>query len=197
MRDEPIEEGVLIVLKSVYPILSKIYKEFFSWEIKGTENPTLLGHNSENAFWNFLKEFEICPGMITKAMGQSLWAQREKSRGLFCTMREDSDMDDWFKKKDLGTLFKFTKFCEFLVSLSFMVHKSQGEGMQIQLNEGEQLAALLGKLQYSRGMAKFALKGSLKVSKEKLEKVVCKENAIREKLWLYPGEEGMFGRKDR
>ena len=170
-KDEIIEEGVLLVIKGVYPVLIKIYKEFFSWELKEDKQKLLKKKNKEG-FWNFLKEFEICPGFITKAIGNNLWAQIcENPNELIVDFERSSEMKVWFKNKDLGVSFKFTKFCEILVKIAFIAYKQQGEQNNRKLNQAEQLILLLERMEFSPGMAKFAQQGKRFVPKDILEKV--------------------------
>lgn len=176
---EKINEEILTVIKGIYPVLIRIYKEYFAWENKRVDKINLLKAKSEEGFWAFLRDFEIYPGMITKTLGNSLWSQildpeNNDIRGdLF-------ENDSWLKTKDVGILFKFTKFCQILVKIAFLSNKqpSQENKNLKKISQVQQFISFLERMEFSRGMAKFAKQGQRFIPKQILEKVFFYKNFL-------------------
>jgi hypothetical protein len=68
----PITLSTLLIFKMISKPLKSIYKHFFEMEVQRplNEKPSRSKVNSE--LFKFLKEFEICPQMITKSVSHSL-----------------------------------------------------------------------------------------------------------------------------
>ena len=163
-------EEILSIIRTIYPVLIRIYKEYFAWENKRVDKINILKPKSEEGFWAFLRDFEICPGMITKSLANSLWSQSLDDGGIFdFKSLHTSENSSWLQTKDVGILFKFTKFCEVLVKISFLANKQQQSDQNS--DQIKQFVLFLERLEFSRGMAKFAKQGQRFIPKHILEKV--------------------------
>jgi len=167
---EKTNEDIITVFKAVYPVLIRIYKEYFAWENKRVDKINILKPKSEEGFWAFLKDFEIYPGIITKSRANSLWSQSldDIPGGLFDYKNHTSENYSWLRAKDVGILFKFTKFCEVLVKISFYINQKQPDKNYDQV---KQFILFLERMEFSRGMATFAKQGQRFIPKHILEKV--------------------------
>jgi hypothetical protein len=55
------------MLKHVLPILSKIFEAYFPWEGKVKSDAQSVRQRSEKALFALLKDFDICPTLLTKS----------------------------------------------------------------------------------------------------------------------------------
>jgi hypothetical protein len=55
------------ILSMIAPIMYEIYKVYFPWEISLSENENFLKDKSMKAYFVFLKEYDMCPSLISKS----------------------------------------------------------------------------------------------------------------------------------
>ena len=68
--DLEFDEVVALVMKDVGPILFEIYQVYFSHEVKGNQGgmpESTFWKLNEKAIFQFLKEYDICPSILSKS----------------------------------------------------------------------------------------------------------------------------------
>lgn len=55
------------ILSMIAPIMYEIYKVYFPWEISLSENENFLKDKSMKAYFVILKEYDLCPSLISKS----------------------------------------------------------------------------------------------------------------------------------
>lgn len=76
--DKELQKDVIVdkVLKHVIPILHAIYIRYFEWETKHSiTEPLKIVAGSESDLYKFLREFDICPTLVSKSMVCDIWTQ--------------------------------------------------------------------------------------------------------------------------
>ena len=69
------DEMVHMLLRDqVGKVLYDVYKIYFASELKGALDTATVGKQSQKALFSFLKEFDICPGLLTKAAAFNMFA---------------------------------------------------------------------------------------------------------------------------
>jgi len=77
------DELVALVLRDVGPMLLDIYQVYFQHEVKGQTggmpDEELWKANEKNLF-EFLKEYDICPSLLSKSVAFSIYLHTKNSR---------------------------------------------------------------------------------------------------------------------
>jgi hypothetical protein len=68
------------VLKGVAPVIYDIYKVYFPWEISLTQNESFLKENSLKTYFVFLKDFDLCPSLISKSSSFIIYNQEIENK---------------------------------------------------------------------------------------------------------------------
>ena len=69
-KDQIIEK----VLKQVIIVVHPIYVRYFEWETKkSTIDPLEICKGSEADLYKYLREFDICPSLLSKSMVSDIW----------------------------------------------------------------------------------------------------------------------------
>lgn len=111
----PVE--IIEKISKIFNIFEKIYIAFFPWEPKCFQNYKIITERSLKALCEFLKEFDICPNIITKSMVYTLFYQ---------ALEENDEILYKLQKNDIGTVFKLSNFLAFIVKIA-IVSKSNEE----------------------------------------------------------------------
>ena len=73
----------LLLRDSIGKVIYDIYKLYFAAELKGATDMATVGKESQKALFQFLKEFDICPGLITKAAAFNLFVDDANAVPLY------------------------------------------------------------------------------------------------------------------
>ena len=57
----------LLIKGNIGRVLYDIFKLYFAHELKAATDIVSIGKDSQKALYNFAKDFDICPGLVTKA----------------------------------------------------------------------------------------------------------------------------------
>jgi len=111
--EKEMDQGLIEILLEVHQTITRIYLAYFPWEPKSFQHKSEILKRSEGSLLAFLKDFEICPAILTKS----------KSFLIFNEVVEMSELDlkRFFLKDDMGTCLTFGRFLVFLcrVALNF------------------------------------------------------------------------------
>ena len=179
---EPITETVLIVLKSVHVLLLKLYQIYFSWEIQTSQLPNVIKQRDEVALFSLLKDFDVCPALMTKGAVTMLWTEVLDTPPHELSRNSVVESMIPFLEKDVGTLFTFSKFCALLVRIASIIYDEYLKEFEFPVGQAEKLMMLLERMDTSAGMQIFEKKThmthnskvSFLVPKDILQKVTFK-----------------------
>ena len=111
--EKEMDPSLIDILMEVSQTLSRVYLAYFPWEPKSFQQKIEIRKRSEGSLLSFLKDFEICPAILTKS----------KSFLMFNEVVEMdiNDLRRYFPKEDVGTCLTFGRFLVFLcrVALNF------------------------------------------------------------------------------
>jgi len=178
--NEEIDEFVIVILRSVHTLLMKMYQVYFPWEIQTSQQLNVVKQRTENALFIFLKEFDICPALITKSTAFLIWTEVLDTPVNKLTKSARNPSIIPFLDKDFGTLFTFSRFLAFLARCAIIAYDNQLGPNSRKFSNAERLALMLERMELSPGMLSFEKKTciphnsktSLIVPKEILEKIL-------------------------
>ena len=73
----------LLLRGSIGRVVYDIYKLYFPHELKGQGDQVSLGKESQRALYVFLKDFDLCPGLVTKPAVFNMLVNDVKSVPLY------------------------------------------------------------------------------------------------------------------
>ena len=62
------DEILEFVIKKVGNVLYQIYTAYFDWELTTSRDVKNIKKHSEKCFFDFLREFDLCPDLLTKTI---------------------------------------------------------------------------------------------------------------------------------
>jgi len=158
---EPIKENVLLVLRSVHTLLLKIYQTYFPWEIRTCLEPNVAKQRTELALFTFLKEFDVCPSIMTKSSAYMIWTEVMETCVTKLSRNPRIENMVPFLDKDIGLSFTFSKFCTLIVRIASIAYGEHLRGMEREFTQAEKLSMLLERMDLSNGMNTFEKKTSI------------------------------------
>ncbi len=177
---EPIKENVLLILKAVHGPLLKIYQIYFPWEIRTSQEPHVIKQRTEMALFGVLKEFDVCPSIMTKGAAFMVWTEVMETpvRELSRNPRIENMVP--FMEKDIGIQFTFSRFCTLLIRIASIAYEEHLRTVNKEFSQSEKFALLLERMDLSIGMMSFEKKThvthnskmSLLVPKNVIEQVI-------------------------
>lgn len=176
---EEIDENAILILKHVSNTLIKIFQVYFPWESQTSQQESVVKQRSENALFIFLREFDICPALITKSTAYTIWTEVLDTPFEKLTYNPTCVNIIPFLERDFGTIFTFSKFCAFLIRTAIIAYNEALGPNARKFSNSERFALLLERMELSSGMLNFERKTStphhskntLIVSREILQKV--------------------------
>lgn len=128
-------------------MLYEIYVAYFPWEIANSTIYSDLEKRSEKAYKEFVKEFDICPAILTKTMSFQIWNSVLNLN--FEIYKEVSD--NICSKKAKGKYLTFSKFIDLLIKVSYLYARDSQEMPNELEMPSEILIMLLEKFELSNG----------------------------------------------
>lgn len=177
---EPIEESVLTILKAMAPQLLKVYQVTFPWEIQTSQQLNVVRSRTEMALFTLLREFDICPALITKGSAFMIWTEVMETPLNELSQNPRIETMVPFLERDVGIVFHFSRFCTLLARIASIAYEEHLRAMTRKFSQAEKLIMLLERMDMSAGMADFEKKThithnsktSLVVPKEVIQKVL-------------------------
>ena len=113
-----------ILLRDVGKVLLDIYQLYFKHELKcgATQSEQMILKLSQKALFDFLKDFEVCPGIVTKAAAYKIFVDDSRQVAVYTPTgldiltkslnKESRAVDLHFEQlpKLTGSCFTFFKF---------------------------------------------------------------------------------------
>ncbi|EWS75676.1 transmembrane protein, putative (macronuclear) [Tetrahymena thermophila SB210] len=160
--ENPIHESVKTSAKHLFFIFKRIYLAYFSWE---PTNSFKLADNfkqSMNGLFNFLKDFDIFPNLMTKSTSFLLYDQLVETSSnqiLSNNVGINTTVVNPFGYDDIGKLFTLNKFITFIIKTSEIAFSKIPEAQQFQMEHPiQKFIALLERMELSEGFQNFEKK---------------------------------------
>jgi len=156
---EPFDDEMISTLRAIAPVISKLHKVYFGEEYQLIESSDTR-KRSEAAAGTLLKEFDICPQLLSHSIGYSLLQE------ILDTKIEDLTHNpnyEYILPKDEGKIFTLNRFLAYLGRLALLVFSQKGNENQEGVNEmsqNDKILLLLEKMEFSLGFVNFEKKMS-------------------------------------
>lgn len=157
---EPLDQVMIDVLNQVRPTLQKIHQVYFPFEYQikseNSEHQQLLKHKTDNCLSSFLKDFEICPKILTNSTAYALYVEvLETDPSLLAHNPEISVITE----HDAGNKFTLARFLVYIARLALVGGSKSGSNENgnevMQQSNSEKLLGLLETLELSAGYVNF------------------------------------------
>ena len=135
------------LIQNVGLVLYEVYSAYFPWEIANSSIYKGLEERSEKAYKEFLRDFDICPSIITKTISFQLW-------NSVIELQNETYRETWetfLLKKAKGKYLTFSKFIDLLVKISYLYAREAQEVPDEFELPSEIFIMLLEKLELSNG----------------------------------------------
>jgi len=146
--EEEIKKETIEILSSISETLLQVYNAYFPWEKHTSESYDIILNKSTNITMKFLSEFDICPAILTKANGFSLFSHILTDKNIYT-------IDCIPKNGFIGTVFTFPKFVDFIYKISSYVCDFSNSA---NLDQSEKLCFLLERMELSIGFTNLEKK---------------------------------------
>lgn len=137
-------------------MLHELYQIYFQHEIRGNYDFVQLRKMSEKVVFEFLKEFDICPSLITKSVAYKVFLASVNSQqqayfqtGVDIIVMAHCDFID----KMAGRVFTFMHFLDMIVRYALVAYSVKTESGGLILAEA--LCMLLERMELSKGFVNF------------------------------------------
>lgn len=134
------DELVAMVLRDVGPILFEIYQVYFSHEVRGLGGMTevAIWRTNEKSVYEFLNDYDICPGLLTKSATHQILSQVKAQPAVYGAAGRDVATVEAFQRQTtvsptkvlsnpkVGRVFTFYKFLDFLIRAAKMTFSRDG-----------------------------------------------------------------------
>ena len=189
---EAMEASTKMVLDTVSDALESIYRMYFPFEIQSNQDPQVTRQRLENALFIFLREFNICPGLINKGTAYAIWTQVMKEPVVVpeTTNPENTKENSKDKKRSKSKVnemikdvpFNFERFKMFLIRVANFGFQDEVTEAGVKCNQPERTMLLLERMDMAfkvinpdkrATVSRSSVGGkmSLSVSKESLDKI--------------------------
>ena len=139
------------LLSSIFPILNDLYVTYFPWELTSSENHEVISERSSKAFHQFLRDFDICPTIISKSSVFALWCD------LVVMERVNPKIEAIIEPDyERGQCFTLTKFVMSVYLASILGY--QNDTNMADRPNIEKLLLLLERMELSRGFMQIEIK---------------------------------------
>lgn len=190
---EAMEASTKMVLDTVSDALESIYRMYFPFEIQSNQDQQVTRQRLENALFIFLREFNICPGLVNKGTAYAIWTQVMKEQLVVPETTnpemakengKDSNKKGKAKVNEMikDVPFSFEKFKMFLTRVANFGYQDEVTETGVKCTQPERTIKLLDRMDMAfkvlnpdrratvnRGSV--GGKMSLSVSKEALDKI--------------------------
>ena len=162
------------VIKHICVLFYKIYKKYFEHEISISENYEYIKKNSDKNFLEFINDFELAPGIISKSLAYQVYQSEINENGSEVDISKNIDYYyaickklnlEKLKKSEiknsniLGIHFTFFKFLRSLIKMSQL---SFIKTLPIQIlkktSNYEKIILFFQQIEQSEGLKNFQLK---------------------------------------
>lgn len=160
---EPLDRPIVAILTNVKGVLQKMHQTCFplEYEVKN-ENPELqsyIKHKTETCLGTFLKDFDVCPSLLTKSTAYSLFVEVLETPIEQLTHNPEISV---IVQPDIGNRFTLARFMTYLARLALVGYSpdnfTRNNQEYFKLSNGDKLLLLLERLEFSMGYVNFERK---------------------------------------
>jgi hypothetical protein len=165
------------ILKASAPVIYEIYKAYFPWEISLSDDESFLRENSAKGYFSILKEFDLCPTLISKSDGFHIYQSETSTmpnnqielNEFFLKIIKNIEVNPLGRTNSKGIIGKFFTFIRFLKVLCKIADLGFGkndysnsaagkENSNKKLTEIEKICLLFEKMEMSDGFTQLEKK---------------------------------------
>lgn len=189
------------IFTSVAEVFFDIYRVYFPHEISISENEEFVKEKSYKNFFLFIKDFDLCPGLVSKSAAFQIYKSEisndtiNNNKEYYFKIIRNIDLASIIKydpknQNVLGQSFNFFKFLRTLLKISEFGYMTQG-GMPSHLDIPftEKFILTLERMELSEGFLNLEKKTSRTHSSKKA--TIVKRDLL-EKLNLQPNENAVI-----
>ena len=157
---EPMNSELVNILNNVKGTFSKIHQSYFSheYQVGGRDNSsqTLLKHKKEAHLFSFLKDFDICPSLLTKSTAFALHLDIIDTPLDKLTHNSNVTLE---VMPDSGFEFTLSRFLTYIARLAILGYCpdnfSRCNQKFVKLRNQDKLLLLLERMEFSLGFVNF------------------------------------------
>jgi len=152
---EPVYEETFAVLRIISPMMAKLHSHYFRYEYQKLDSIE-VENKCEGCAKTFLKDFEICPQLISFGLAHTVLREllNSDSNQLFDIVGEILGLE-----YDVGVEFTLSKFLIFLLRIAmiwgFQHYQGRFFGENAEISQQDVLIMLLEKMEISKGCMEF------------------------------------------
>jgi hypothetical protein len=162
----------LLIRGDIGKVLYDIYKLYFSHELKGAYDSVSLGKDSQKALYNFTKDFDICPGLVTNAAVFNMLVDDTNPVPLYTqtglliiqkVLGKEFDQAKSGKQPGVvGRFFTFFKFLDFIVQVAIAAFSDPyfSKNKAVPLIAAEMMVLVLERMELSSGFNQIEKKSN-------------------------------------
>lgn len=140
-------EELVPALRAFLPVLQDIYQAYFQWELSSSSQLPLIKQKSQEALQLLMRDFDVCPLLITKATQLAIW--RESGEQVARSFQEAV-------QEDLGKVFRLSNLVQVLFKTAQAAYREEPVGPT------EKWVMLMERMELSQGFTALKKKGSRK-----------------------------------
>ena len=141
------DEELVPALRAFLPALQDIYQGYFQWELSPSSQLPLIKQKSQEALQLLMRDFDVCPLLITKATQLAIW--RESGEQVARPFQEAV-------QEDLGKVFRLSNLVQVLYRTAQAAYREEPVGPT------EKWVMLVDRMELSQGFTALKKKGSRK-----------------------------------
>lgn len=141
------------LLSSIFPILNDLYVNYFAWELTSSETHEVISERSQKAFHLFLRDFDICPTIISKSSAFALWCDLVVMERI--NPKIEAIIEPDYERGQCFTLTKFVMSIYLAAILGYQHDTSMADRPNI-----EKLLLILERMELSKGFMQIEKKTS-------------------------------------
>ena len=159
------------ILTSIIPILFEIYKVYFPHEISISDNIEYIKNNSIKQYNEFIKDFDISPGLLSKSVSFQIFANENSdisisnNKNFYQNILKNLDIDSILKYEPnnpniLGQHFIFIKFIRALIKMSQIAFAKLENTINLEnsIKKEEMIIMFFQKIELSEGFTNMQKK---------------------------------------
>jgi hypothetical protein len=161
LHDLEFDELAHLLLHSVGRVLLDVYHSYFDHEAKGNYDDTQMKKLSEKVLFEFLKDYDICPTLVSKSVAYKIFMVGLNSQQQVYqqTAYEIVQMHmGGVSFKTVGRVFSFPRFLDIIVryaKTSYGTFEADIHQISGGLIQSEMICLLLERMELSKGFLSF------------------------------------------
>ena len=146
-RLAPVSEDCKALLTSVFEPMMVLYQVYFPWEVEAQQATDVLTNRSWQAFGTFMREFDVCPTVVSKGTVAQLWREivvlQDNSPLVAAAVLPKAELD-------IGRSFTLSRFIMLLLQAA---ERGYADDISAKASSAtEKLLILFERMQMSKGL---------------------------------------------